>query len=249
MTQSLIPFSFENQSVRTLVINDSPWFVAADVCAVLELKNVTMTLRQLDDDEQALSSIEGLSRGNETANIISESGLYALILRSRKPKAKVFRKWVTSEVLPAIRQTGAYLHAPAMRPSLTREQLLEISLRVDRMIPSWLISDDKKHLWVYNHLRVAFQSARVQDIPEEHYPAVLALIDSKKESCSRMIEFYFELKDWFVKECLGAGAPWTPSIKKKLSSQLKRQVILPPKVDWLALADKTKQRPKKGTPQ
>jgi len=103
-----IVFQFEQNEIRTLTINQEPWFVAVDICKALELGNVTMALRRLDDDEQALNTIEGISRGNDKTNIINESGLYSLILRSRKPEAKRFKKWVTAEVLPTIRKTGRY---------------------------------------------------------------------------------------------------------------------------------------------
>lgn len=93
------------------------WFVAADVCESLGLGNPTMALQRLDADEVTLSSIEG--KGGKAINIISESGLYSLVLGSRKPEAKRFKKWVTSEVLPAIRKQGFYSAGGA----LTKERL------------------------------------------------------------------------------------------------------------------------------
>ena len=95
-------------TVRAVLRDGEPWFVAADVCAALDLGNPSMSLRRLDADEHALISIEGISRGNDAANLINESGLYSLILGSRKPEAKPFKRWVTSEVLPEIRKTGGY---------------------------------------------------------------------------------------------------------------------------------------------
>lgn len=103
--RSLTVFNFNQKQVRTVVNTDgTPWFVAKDVCDILELTNPTMALESLDEDERAK---EYLGRQGE-ANIVNESGLYALIFKSRKPEAKAFRKWVTSEVLPAIRKTGHY---------------------------------------------------------------------------------------------------------------------------------------------
>jgi len=104
---AVIPFSFESKEVRSMNINGDPWFVAADVCAILGIVNPTQAVGQLDDDERAMQNI---GRQGD-ANIISESGLYALVFRSNKPQAKPFRKWVTSEVLPAIRKTGKYQQA------------------------------------------------------------------------------------------------------------------------------------------
>jgi prophage antirepressor-like protein len=91
-----------------------PWFVAADVCKALEISNPSKTVTQLDDDEHTtLTFSEGRpGHGAQKINIISESGLYALIIRSSKPAAREFRKWITSEVLPAIRRDGSY-SAPA----------------------------------------------------------------------------------------------------------------------------------------
>jgi prophage antirepressor-like protein len=122
-------FNFQSNEVRTVTRDGEPWFVAADVCAVLDLKNVTMALRHLDDDENTLSIIEGIhsAAGNPEVNIISESGLYALILRSRKPEAKKFRKWVTSEVLPSIRKTGGYGVADAERTKSAFTLALEVA--------------------------------------------------------------------------------------------------------------------------
>ncbi|WP_154905058.1 BRO-N domain-containing protein [Klebsiella michiganensis] len=111
---ALSVFSFqEEHPVRVVMVDGEPWFVAADVCQVLKLTQVTNALRNLDSDEVALTSIKGLSRGNNKANIVNESGLYTLILRCRDAvkqgtTAWRFRKWVTNEVLPAIRKSGEY---------------------------------------------------------------------------------------------------------------------------------------------
>lgn len=106
----IVPFGYDDQLVRTVMVDNVPWFVAKDVCAALELTNPTEALRVLDEDEKnTLRISEGIpNRGNPNMNIISESGLYTLILRSNKAEAKRFRKWVTSEVLPNIRKNGIY---------------------------------------------------------------------------------------------------------------------------------------------
>lgn len=99
---------FENKQfgkVRTVVINNEPWFVAKDVCDALEIKNPTDTLKRLDFDEVTRFNLGGLSG---EANIVNEYGLYSLVLGSRKPEAKVFKRWITHEVIPAIRKTGSY---------------------------------------------------------------------------------------------------------------------------------------------
>jgi prophage antirepressor-like protein len=113
MSDKLLPFAFEDSLVRVRVDeNGNPWFVAKDVCRVLELSNNRDALSSLDDDEKADVGITDVSsNGVEQARsmkIVSESGLYALIFRSRKKEARRIRKWVTSEVLPMIRKTGQY---------------------------------------------------------------------------------------------------------------------------------------------
>ncbi len=101
---------FENPEfgqVRTTVISGEPWFVAADVCRALDLGNPTRALDRLDDDERTLISIKGASNG-KPVNGVNEPGLYSLVLGSRKPEAKAFKRWITHDVIPAIRKHGGY---------------------------------------------------------------------------------------------------------------------------------------------
>lgn len=100
-------FDFQGQVMRTLVIDGDPWFVAADVCRVLEHTNPTVAVARLDDDERAKFN---LGRQGQ-ATIVNEPGLYALILGSRKAEAKAFKRWITHDVLPQIRRTGKYAGA------------------------------------------------------------------------------------------------------------------------------------------
>jgi prophage antirepressor-like protein len=106
MSGALRSFYFGQSHVRISIGNDGePWWLAADVCDVLDLGNPTQALTRLDEDEKStLISNEG----GPGRRIINESGLYSLVLSSRKPEAKPFKKWITSEVLPAIRKTGRY---------------------------------------------------------------------------------------------------------------------------------------------
>lgn len=93
--------------VRVIMRCADPWFVAKDACDCLELTNVSKACQTLDEDEKGITKVYTLG-GSQDMMLISESGLYTLIMRSNKPEAKVFRKWVTSEVLPSIRKTGGY---------------------------------------------------------------------------------------------------------------------------------------------
>ena len=105
--------------VRTVVKGEDVWFVAKDVCDVLEIVNATRSLSRLDEDElHSMKVADSLGRPQDT-NIINESGLYSLIMTSRKPQAKAFKKWVTSEVLPSIRKHGAYMTDQVLEQAVT----------------------------------------------------------------------------------------------------------------------------------
>ena len=128
------PFEFPatGQTVRTVEIDGDPWFVAADVCAVLGLARQQDSTRHLDDDEKGECLVDTPS-GRQQMVTVNEPGLYSLILRSRKPEAKAFKRWVTHEVLPAIRRTGSYSMAPTHPlPRTFSEALRELADAVEQ---------------------------------------------------------------------------------------------------------------------
>lgn len=111
-------------AVRIVIRNGNPWFVAKNVCECLELGNVTEALRGLDDDDEKVqleTNIINPEVGGRGTLLISEAGLYSLILRSRKPEAKAFKRWVTHDILPSIRRSGGYVMA---KPDDTPEAIL-----------------------------------------------------------------------------------------------------------------------------
>lgn len=114
----------EHHQIRSVLLNGEPWFVAADVCAVLEITNPSDALRRLDEDERTLVSIEGASNGRPV-NGVNEPGLYSLILGSRKPEARHFKRWITHDVIPQIRKRGAYM---------TPQKIEEVLLNPDTII-------------------------------------------------------------------------------------------------------------------
>lgn len=112
----ILVFHYKSSEVRTVELNGEPWFALKDVCAVLGLTTPARVAERLDSDEVSLTHLtDSMGRQQETT-VINESGLYNVILRSDKPEAKPFRKWVTSEVLPSIRKTGGYT-----MPKLSKE--------------------------------------------------------------------------------------------------------------------------------
>jgi prophage antirepressor-like protein len=127
-------FNFQSDvPVRVSMIRNNPWFVAKDVCNVLELTNSRQHVALLDVDEKGVCSIYTLG-GNQNMSVISESGLYALIFQSRKPVSKKFRKWVTSEVLPSLRKTGHYGVQPENTVSLQDYQHLKMLLGIEKQL-------------------------------------------------------------------------------------------------------------------
>jgi prophage antirepressor-like protein len=119
---NIVAFNFESSKVRvTMGENGEPMFVAADVCQALTIDNHRNVLARLDDDEKGVQSMDTPGGRQELATV-NESGLYSLILTSRKPEAKRFKRWVTHEVLPSIRRTGSYLSAASVVPLTTLTQ-------------------------------------------------------------------------------------------------------------------------------
>jgi hypothetical protein len=114
---NIITFDFEGSSIRLLDLEGSPWFVAMEIAAILDYSDAEAMTRKLDDDEKQNLQVVGF--GPRGVTVINESGLYSAILGSRKPEAAKFKKWVTAEVLPAIRKTGSYT-APKASPSPVR---------------------------------------------------------------------------------------------------------------------------------
>lgn len=107
MDNKIQAFDFNERAVRCIMKDGEPWWVAKDVCDILELNNITEALRGLDEDELTSEILKSGGQGREM-RLVSESGLYTLILRSNKPEARAFRRWVTHEVLPTLRKTGHY---------------------------------------------------------------------------------------------------------------------------------------------
>ena len=110
--QNVSTFQFGESSIRVVSINDDPWFIAKDLCGAVNISNYRDAIERLDDDEKGVALTDTLG-GQQEMNIISESGMYTLILRCREAVKKGsvphrFRKWVTAEVLPQIRKTGQY---------------------------------------------------------------------------------------------------------------------------------------------
>ena len=198
----LSTFNFESNSIRTLAINNEPWFIAKDVCDTLKISNVSDALLKLDDDEKATIGLTDSQAGNgaQSISIISESGMYTLILRCRDAVKKGsvphrFRKWVTSEVLPQIRKTGSY-------SKTTVDQRTGLRNAVNMLVSKkGLIYSDAYHL-----IHQRFNVESIEDLTLEQLPQAVEyvhkivlegelIIEKKKELSMNLNLTESELKD------------------------------------------------------
>lgn len=163
----VVQFQFNNNQVRTVVKDEQVWFVASDVCKALDYANPSDAVAtHLDDDEKMTiansDSHSGKRGGSRLMVIINESGLYALVLRSRKPEARKFAKWVTSEVLPSIRKTGSY---SLPKPS-TKDDRTPLKNTVNWAVHKTGLSHSDVYTMVHNYFGVE----SVSDLTEEQIP-------------------------------------------------------------------------------
>lgn len=150
-------FSFENTSVRTLGTSDLPLFVALDVCNALGYKNSKdATARHVDPEDLIKSEIE-TNGGRQTVNCVNESGLYALIFGSKLESAKRFKRWVTSEVLPAIRKTGRYEAQETITPAEQRAIQVAVAARAKKTAANYQT--------IYRAIKAHYQIARYDQLP------------------------------------------------------------------------------------
>ena len=127
---SLQLYAYNGLEVRTQLIDGEPWFVIADICKVLDLSNPTMAAQTLDADDLSTTEVMDSMGRKQSARTTNESGVYQLVFQSRKPSARDFRRWVTKEVLPAIRKTGSY--GVAAPTELSRIQILQMAMDAEQ---------------------------------------------------------------------------------------------------------------------
>lgn len=181
MTNSVIPFSFNSNEVRTILKDDAVWFVASDIAKALDYAVAKDLVRMLDEDERG-GHIVPTPSGDQEMTIINESGLYHALIKSRKPEAKPFRKWVTGEVLPTIRKTGSYT-APERKTKqvligkLTADQQDAIKALVNSRIDS--VPKDKQRgtaMKLWGAINRKFGTKTYKDIDPSEFINVLSLV-------------------------------------------------------------------------
>lgn len=182
-TSNVIPFKFGKQQVRTLLIDDQPWFVANDVSAALQYSEASAMTRHLDDDEKGLSIVQTLG-GDQEMLVINESGLYSAILRSRKAEAKRFKKWVTAEVLPAIRKHGRYEDTQGVMAPMVDELLGKVgAMRLSNVMRCRVAKLDAEHqrsatAKLASAVHACFGVPRVELIPSSQFEAAANFVAS-----------------------------------------------------------------------
>lgn len=131
MSGHIVPFDYGGAQVRTVLVDGEPWFVLADLARVLAIREVSRLASRLDDGVRQTHPIpDSMGRVQQTT-VVSEAGMYEVVIRSDKPEAAAFRRWITGTVLPEIRKTGSY-GAPAFDPaSLTRAEILTMALNAE----------------------------------------------------------------------------------------------------------------------
>lgn len=132
-TGALVPFNYGDAQVRVVTIDGEPWFVLADLCRILDLPNRSMVARRLADDMKGVTQID-TPGGRQAMTVVSEAGMYEVVIRSDKPEAAAFRRWITGTVLPEIRRTGSYSPAPALpvdRTELLARAVLEATAALE----------------------------------------------------------------------------------------------------------------------
>ena len=180
---NIIPFNFGKQQVRTLLIDDQPWFVANDVSAALQYSEASAMTRHLDDDEKGLSIVQTLG-GDQEMLVINESGLYSAILRSRKAEAKRFKKWVTAEVLPAIRKHGRYEDTQGVMAPMVDELLGKVgAMRLSNVMRCRVAKLDAEHqrsatAKLASAVHACFGVPRVELIPSSQFEAAANFVAS-----------------------------------------------------------------------
>ena len=163
-------FSFENAQVRALGTPDLPLFVAVDAAGALGYKDKTNAIKQHVDPEDLIKSEIETNGGRQTVNCVNESGLYALIFGSKLESAKRFKRWVTSEVLPAIRKTGRY-EAPT---TITPAEQLQIQKAVARRAKT----SSANYQTIYRAIKARYQIAKYDQLPREKFEDCLRFIES-----------------------------------------------------------------------
>lgn len=195
-------FNYQDQEIRTVIQDGQPWFIAKDLCEVLEIKNNRDALSRLDEDEKGVVLTDTLG-GAQELTAVNEPGLYALILSSRKQEAKQFKRWITHDVIPTIRQTGQYGGPKALTEREQRIEslklLLETSQRQDELSKK-LSTHEKKILELNTKVdeQITLDHGEQRRIQKAVASRVYSFTEDGSERKRLFSELHREIKDRFA---------------------------------------------------
>lgn len=180
---NVIPFDFDDDTVRVVLLESDPWWVANDVARVLGYRHTPHMVRVLDEDEKGVHIVDTLG-GSQSLTVISESGLFAVILKSRREEAQRFRRWVTGEVLPALRRSGKYEMAGAPPPAAPVEHydtaMLSAGVATVRTAMRLFGNESARHIWVKLGLPAPIAQSKHGDA-DEFAKLIAAFLADKSE--------------------------------------------------------------------
>ena len=140
-------FNYQDTPVRTVLVDDEPWFVLADLCRILDLEQVSRVKARLEDGVTSSTPIKDSLGRTQNATIVSEPGMYDVVFMSRKPEAVAFRRWITTEVLPSIRKTGSYGQVAPSGPELVARALIEAQSMLEAKDEHIAVLEPKARAW------------------------------------------------------------------------------------------------------
>ena len=220
MTAQVVPFTFQqHHPVRVTIIEDEPWFCLLDVCKVLEVDRSSNLIKNLDKKGWA-KNLTPTQGGEQEVIFINEPNLYRVIFRSNKPEAKAFQDWVFNEVLPAIRQHGAYVQ-PAPQPTLTGEQwnVIRSLIHGIEMCFKW---EGSAGFGVHERLRFTFGLRNSSDLRPEHFEEAKADLEGLQALSQQHLDRMYTLE----KELIEAVVRPPVSIRK-VRALVKKQALQP----------------------
>lgn len=230
-------FAFVSHSIRVVFLDGNPWFVLRDLLDAMESK--TSTNNAVESIKQGLG--DGYSNGipildslnrEQQVTIVAEAGATYLVSRSNTDTGRRLNRFLHAEVLPAIRKTGRY-ELPQARPiTLSTRQREQLRQAIDRALGG-VHSDLGGGVSeaVANRLRVRFSVASVDDLLADQFPSVLEEVTRIQADLSAYYHFRAELRNFVVREIIGAGTPWTPDLVRKWRAKMGH--TLPDRPEWL----------------
>jgi Rha family phage regulatory protein len=247
-----------SQSVRAIVptlavVDGVPTTTSVDVARHFSrdhksvLRAVEILMAQLPEDARrnfAPSEYTDPTGRTLPAYRLTRDGFTLLAMGFTGKKALAFKL----AYIDAFNRMEAQLRAPAQPanyPRITPAQYQQLAQAISGIVSGWFFREaDRPHIW--NHLRVAFHVADVRDLPAECFDSAIALVQGKEQAVRQAYDFIHDFRNWFNRECLSGGAPWTPAIARRLTQERGQRIQLPPRVDWLALADKSRTAKKEA---